>query len=312
LKVVPAIFVALSKFETQRPILVRIPTRTICGAVIALCMLSFGRAFAYSAETAAVATVDPTALVRRAVQHRLDSARNHHPLESLIRRVDERRDTTKLVVETADGDVARLVAVNGKPLSKEANEAELDRLDNLAQHPELQEKRRKSEQKDRERMTHLLSLLPEAFLYNFEGMVPCPSGPCYRLSFAPNPKFTPPDLEANIFRGVAGEVWIDQAQERLTRLDAHFIAEVDFGFGILGRLNKGGTALLEQSDIGDNDWELTDLKIHVNGKALLVKSFSYQVNEEASHFSPVAPGLHYRDAISLLKKSGTLEATSTP
>ena len=79
-------------------------------------------------------------------------------------------------------------------------------------------------------------------------------------------------MEANIFRGLAGELWIDQAQERLTRLDAHVIANVDFGWGILGKLDKGGTIQLEQSDIGNHDWELTTLKLNLKGKALMLKS----------------------------------------
>lgn len=267
-------------------------------------------AASYSAQPAA--PVDATALVRRAVQHRLDAAKNHQPLEYQIRRTDERHDTTKLILETSDGDVARLIAVNGKPLSKDAEQAEIDRLNTLAEHPELQEKRRKSEQKDADRITHLLSLLPSAFLYKYEGLVPCASGQCYRLSFTPNPAFTPPDLEANIFRGIAGEVWVDQAQERLVRLDGHFIADVDFGFGILGKLNKGGTVFLEQSNIGDNDWELTALRIHVNGKALMVRPFSYQINEVASRFTPVGRSLHYRDAISLLKQYEPGSTSYTP
>jgi hypothetical protein len=41
----------------------------------------------------------------------------------------------------------------------------------------------------------------------------------------------------------------------------------------------------------------------VTGKALMVKPLSYQINEEASRFTPVAPGLRYRDAIQLLKQS---------
>jgi hypothetical protein len=267
---------------------------------IALVLLSLSHSL--TAQNAPAVAVDPTALVRRAVQHRLDAAKNHQPLEYLLRRVDERRDTTKLIIETQEGNVARLVAANSKPLSADADKAELDRLNTLSDHPELQEHRRKSEQKDSDRVTHMLSLLPDAFLYKFENMAPCSTGQCYRLSFTPNPHFTPPDLESNLFRGIAGELWVDQAQERLVRLDAHFIADVDFGFGIIGKLNKGGTVLLEQAIIGENDWELTGLKIHVTGKALLVRSFSYQVNEETSHFAPVTPGLHYRDAINLLKK----------
>lgn len=300
----------LSKSIPTRPKLVQ---RRIPATLSAILMLSLGLTRPLQAQSPPpAAAVDPAALVRRAVQYRLDAAKNHHPLEYLLRRIDERRDSTKLIIETADGNVARLVAINGKPLSPDADKAELDRLNTLSEHPELQERRRKSEQKDTDRVTHLLSQLPDAFIYKFESISPCPSGQCYRFSFVPNPHFNPPDLESNIFHGIAGEVWVDQAQERLTRLDAHFIAEVDFGFGLIGKLNKGGTVLLEQINIGDNDWELTGLDIHVSGKALLVRSFSYQVNEETSHFAPVPPSLHYRDAIALLKKYDASQTPYTP
>ncbi len=92
--------------------------------------------------------------------------------------------------------------------------------------------------------------------------------------------------------------------ERLTRLEGHFIAEVDFGFGILGKLNKGGTVLLEQTDVGGHDWELTRLTLHVTGKALMVKPLSFQINEEASGFAQVPAGLNYREAIQMLKQAG--------
>jgi hypothetical protein len=250
--------------------------------------------------------IDPTALVRRAVQNRQDAARNHRPLRYLLRKTDEQRDTTKDIIETVEGNVARLVAINGQPLSAQANRAELDRLNTLANHPEIQQHRHQREQKDADRVDRLMRLLPDAFLYRFEAMADCASGPCYHLSFSPNPRFDPPDLEASLFRGMAGEVWIDQAQARLTRLDAHFIKDVAFGWGILGKLDKGGTIRLEQADIGGKDWEATAMKLNMRGKALMVKSLSIQITQEASHFSLVPPGVDYRKAIQLLEKSGGL------
>ncbi|HEV2645730.1 MAG TPA: hypothetical protein VGU46_05125 [Acidobacteriaceae bacterium] len=250
----------------------------------------------------APAQPDPTTLVRQAVQHRLDSAKSHPLHQYLLRRIDEHRDTTKAIIETPEGDVARLILINNKPLTPEANQAELDRLTTLAQHPELQEHRSKSEQKDGAQVTHLLSLLPEALVYTYAGTTPCAASQCTRLTFQPNPHFSPPDLAANIYRGIAGELWIDQTQNQLVKIDAHFIADIDVGFGILGKLNKGGTALLEQSDIGNGDWELTHLNLQVTGKILLVHSFREHVDESLSHFSPIAPTLHYRDAITQLKQ----------
>jgi hypothetical protein len=289
-----------SKMPTPRAFLRSRPCRTriFLSALLALTLLPVA-----SAQGQSPAPVDAAALVRRAVQHRLYAGKSHRSVRYLIHRTDERHDTTKAIIETVDGGVARLVAINGKPLSAAADRAELDRLDTLAMHPELQEHRHKSEQKDAERVDRLLALLPDAFLYRFEGMTPCAAGQCYRLSFTPNPRFTPPYMEADLLRGIAGEVWIDVAQERLTRLEGHFIAEVNFGFGIIGKLNRGGSVLLEQTDVGGQDWELTRLTLHVTGKALMVKPLSFQINEEANHFTPVSPGLRYRDAIQLLKQS---------
>jgi hypothetical protein len=248
--------------------------------------------------------IDPAALVRRAVQHRLDATRTHRPLRYLLRKKDEQHDTTKDIIETAEGDVARLVALNGQPLSAQANQAELDRLNTLANHPEVQEHRHQREQKDEERADRLMRLLPDAFLYRLEGMADCAAGPCYHLSFSPNPHWDPPDLEASILRGMAGEVWIAETQERLTRLDAHFIKDVDFGWGIVGKLDQGGTIHFEQADIGGNDWEATAMKVNLKGKVLMVKSLSVQLAQEASNFSFVPPGVDYRKAIQLLQNSG--------
>jgi hypothetical protein len=252
------------------------------------------------AQAAPAAAFDATALVRRALQHRAEADARHRPVRYLLRKMEQRRDHTKQILETKDGDVARIIAIDGKPLSPEADRAELDRLANLARHPELQEHRHKNEQRDAARINHLMALLPDAFLYHLEAIAPCGASQCYRLSFTPNPRFNPPDLESDLLRGIAGEVWIDRPQERLARIDARFIADVDFGFGILGKLNKGGTVLLQQTDIGNHDWELTHLQFNLAGKALMVKSLDVQITEEASQFAPVPPNLTYRDAIQLL------------
>jgi hypothetical protein len=261
-----------------------------------------GTGGALVAQTAAPAQMDATALVRRAIQHRMDEQKNHQPMRYVLRKKDERRETVKEIVETKDGDVARLVEVDGKPLSADAERAEMERLDTLVAHRELQEHRKKAEERDEARIDHVMGMLPEAELYEMEGIVPCESGQCYRLSYRPKPGFTPPDLEADVLRGVAGEVWIDQAQERLVRLDARFIGDVNFGYGILGKLNKGGTATLRQTCVDGHNWELTGMKVDLTGKALMVKSFTVEIDEATSGYVPVAAGLGYREAIEMLKR----------
>jgi len=243
---------------------------------------------------------DPVALVRRASQNELKSAHGNHPYRYQLRKVDENKITIKQIVETRDGDVARLIAVDDKPLDADAQKAEIDRLNNLAAHPELQAHRHKKEQEDSDRADEMIRLLPDAFLYKYEAMVDGPNGPSYRLSFQPNPNFKPPDREAQVYAGMAGELWVDKAQERMVKLDAHLIADVEFGWGILGRLYKGGSILVEQADVGDHHWETTHMKLSLTGKALMIKPLSFQTTEDASHFEPVPPEMGYQNAIKML------------
>jgi len=246
--------------------------------------------------------IDATALVRRAIQHRLDERKNRPLMRYVLRKKDERRETVKEIIETKDGDVARLVEVDGKPLSAEAEQAEMKRLDTLAAHAEMQEHRKRSEERDEARIDHVMGMLPDAEVYEMEGIEPCGAGQCYRLSYKPKPGFEPPDVEADVLRGVAGEVWIDEAQERLVRLDARFIGEVDFGFGILGKLNKGGMVTLRQTCVDGHTWELTEMKVDLTGKALMVKPFKVEIDQVMSGYAAVAPGLGYREAIEMLKR----------
>jgi len=272
--------------------------------VLGSCVL-VGRA---AGQATAAVPVSPVALVRRAVQLRLEEEKSHRPVRYVLRKTDGDHETTKEIIETKDGDVARLISINGQPLTAEQERTEMNRLDTLAAHPEMEERRRRSEQKDAARIDQLVGMLPDSEIYTLEGMVSCGANQCYRLSFTPNPNFETPNIEAEVLRGFAGEVWIEQTQQRLVRLDAHLVREVSVGFGILGRLNQGGTMELQQEFEGNaQEWQPTVLKMNLSGKALMVKTVNIRINELASDFAPVSPELGYRDAIAMLKQPVTFE-----
>ena len=274
------------------------------GAAVALVAGIFaGRA---AAQATASVSVNPVALVRRAVQLRLEEEKSHRPVRYVLRKTDGNHETTKEIIETKDGDVARLIAINGQPLTAEQEQAEMNRLDTLSRSPEMQARRHRSEQKDAARIDQLVGMLPDSEVYKLEGMVSCGARQCYRLSFTPNPNFETPNIEAEVLRGFAGEVWIEEQQQRLVRLDAHLVREVSVGFGILGRLNEGGTMVLQQEFEADaQEWQPTELKMNLSGKALMVKTVNIRINELASDFAPVPQDLGYRDAIAMLKKPNT-------
>jgi hypothetical protein len=244
--------------------------------------------------------VDPVTLVRHASWNEMHSSAAPYPVRYKLRKQDEKGITTKEIVPTKDGDVARLIARDDKPLTPEQDKAELDRLSNLLAHPEIQEHRHKREQEDSGREDEMVKLLPDAFLYTYVGITPGPNGPAHRLAFKPNPNFHPPDREAEVYHGMEGELWIDQGQERIVKLDAHLIDDVNFGWGILGKLYKGGSLSIEQQDVGHRHWEATQLKLNLTGMALMLKSLSYQTTETQTDFQPVPVNMSYQDAIHLL------------
>lgn len=267
-------------------------------SIAALLMAPLGAmAFQQNPETAS----DPTALVRRASQNELSTTSgNGQAVRYRLRKADDKGITTKEIVETKDGGVAKLIAIGDKPLTQEQAQAEADRLQRLLNDPSIQEHRQKREKEDSDRANKMIRLLPDAFVYTNAGIVEGPSGPCYRLTFRPNPHFDPPDREAQVYHGMAGELWIDKSQERMVKLDAHLIDDVDFGWGILGRLYKGGSLLVEQADVGNHHWETTHLKLNLTGKALMFKSLRFITTEDASDFHPIAQ-IDYRAAVKLLQ-----------
>jgi len=277
--------------------------------LLILCLCAGGSAWAQMTEQQVEA--DPKALVRDASYNELNS-RDKHPYRYTLHKIDDGKITTKEIVETKDGDVARLIATGDHPLSGDAEQAEIDRLNNLLAHPEIQEHRHKKEQEDSTRANEMIRLLPDAFIYRFDGMVEGPNGPCFRLSFKPNPNFTPPDREAEVYHGMMGELWIDQREQRMVRLDAHLIADVNFGWGILGKLYKGGSILVEQKDVGEGHWETTHMKLNLHGKALMIKTLDYETTEDASNFEPVQPQMGYQEAVHmLLNNNGQAQAGQT-
>lgn len=212
-----------------------------------------------------------------------------HPFRYLYRKEEDGKSTLKEVLETRDGTVARLLERDGKPLSADDTQAELARLSKLGGDPDAQAKRAKRERADGDRANTMTQLLPQAFLYTYAGMISGPNGPCYRLLFAPNPNWVPPSREAEVYHGMAGELWVDAAQQRLARFQAQLVADVNFGWGVVGRLFKGGTILVEQEDVGDHHWEPTYMRLKLNGKILLVKSLNIDSAENLSDFHPITP-----------------------
>jgi len=226
-----------------------------------------------------------------------------------LSKTSPRLTSTKLLIETKDGLVARLVSINGRPLSAADNQKELNRLDGLLADPSRQKHRKQSEDDDTARAMKVLRALPKAFLYELaptDAASPASPSPLLKFDFKPNPDFSPPDLETQVLTEMSGNIWIEPALARVTRLEGHLQQDVDFGWGILGRLNKGGWIVIEQADVGQGSWRIVHFQMRMSGRVLF-KSKVFDTVEDESDFTPVTAGLGYRKAIQMLRQSDAAE-----
>ena len=249
----------------------------------------------------ALAPPQAQALVERALARELRTAQDPtHPMRYRLRKSSPRLTTAKEIVETRDGDVARLVAINDQPLSPADEQKEEARLNALLGDPSLQRHRKQSEENDTERALKVLRVLPTAFLYQFAGTGTASTGTVVKFTFRPNPQFDPPDLETGVLTAMAGEVWIDSVQERVVRLAGSLQQDKDFGWGILGQLDKGGWVEINQADVGAGEWRIVHLKLVMNGRVLWKPKNSDSV-QDYTLFAPVPATLDYRQAIQMLR-----------
>ncbi len=223
-----------------------------------------------------------------------------HPMRYQLKKTSPHWSSTKKICETKDGDVARLVEINGQPLSAADEQKEQGRLAELLIDPAKQRRRKQAEDADQARVLKVLRALPAAFVYQDVGPAEGPAGKVEKFSFKPAPGYSSPDLETQVLTQMTGEIWIDPLHLRVVRLEGHLQQDVDFGWGILGRLNKGGSIVIEQADVGGGEWRTVHFQMIMSGRVVW-KTRVFDTTEDESGYQPVPSGLGYQKAIELLR-----------
>jgi hypothetical protein len=241
-------------------------------------------------------------LVRSVVQNELKQASDTSKHFAFKQRTEKPKGTvTKQMVDTPQGVIGRVISINGQPLSPEDRKKDDDRINRLLDPSEMRSKTK--EQKEDERRTRdMVSALPDAFIYQYDGTIPGPNGQeLVKLKFTPNPKFNPPTRETLVFQGMAGEMWVDAKHLRIAKIDGTMTKDVTIGWGIIGHLDKGGRFQVEQGEVAPGHWDTTKLALDFTGKALIFKSIRIKSTDTFSDFRPV-PNMTVAQALDFLRK----------
>jgi len=245
------------------------------------------------------ASVDPLQLVREVVYNELHDHEGHGYYRYWIERRTPKEIRLETQIETAQGPVTRLAMTNGHPVSTATQQQEEARLKHLLTSPEEQARHLRDYREDEERIGRIVGLLPEAFIFQYGGE----ENDCHKLTFRPNPKYPAHSIEARVLHSMSGTLWVDGRMKRMARLDAHVEENLDFGYGILGRLYKGGWFRIERTQVSATDWKTERLEVHITGRALMLKSFARETSEVRGGFAPVPAGMNLAQGMALMQQT---------
>jgi hypothetical protein len=293
-------FIGLSKTATTGS---RIPASLLIGAALLIipCISAF------SQSTSSEKEVSANELLRKTVDSELKAQSNDHSHWMYeVTTKDPGKEQVKWIVETREGDIARLRSVNGRPITREQQQEEDQRIESLLHRPSERKKQQRAQQEDARQTENLFKMLPDAFNAKFgehkNGLV--------EILIQPNPNFHPSSHEAEVFHTMGGRIWIDEKQNRLAEIEGHLIHPVKFYGGLLGHLDEGGTFHVKQSEVGPGYWEVTLLHVDMRGKALFFKTISVQQNEVRTNFQRVPDNMTLAQSADELQKQCTAQTTA--
>jgi hypothetical protein len=240
-------------------------------------------------------------LVKDVVYNELQERRSVSLWQYRVEKTVVNQTLVQQQVETRSGPVFRVLARQGRPLDEAGRKKETDRLNSLLRSPGDQARMKQDYEAEEQRVQRLIGAMPDAFLYTYDGMAEGNA----KLSFRPNPAYNPQTYEARVFHALAGEVWIQPQQKRLVKIDGHIDSQIDFGWGILGRIEKGGTFQIGREAVAPNRWKTNMLNVHVSGHIVFFKTIGKDQREVRSAYQPVPQDCSVADAVKILDASLT-------
>jgi hypothetical protein len=199
-------------------------------------------------------------------------------------RRQERSSRTKghlweeIVVEIPAGRMRRLVSVDGHPLTGSQKAAEDQRIQALVQHPDELTRDNEGRKEDEGKTNNILQIMPRAFLFTAAGE----ENGCIRVLFKPNPSYQEQSYQERVLHAASGTILIHPGDARLCRLDAHLDHQVEFGYGLLGRVSTDSGFRMQREQVETDQWKTTRIHVHVDGNIFMMKTVSRQ--EDSVHF----------------------------
>jgi hypothetical protein len=195
----------------------------------------------------------------------------------------------------------------GRPLTAEERQKDEERMRRQVNDAEERARILKRNKEDDDKVVKMMRAIPKAFIFTYKGE----ENGVVELSFVPNSHYEPPTMEQKIFRSLNGTIYIDRAQNRLAAVEGTLFEDVNFGWGILGRLYKGGSFKVIQKDLGEGHWEVASEEVNMTGRAVLFKTITRKQKEIYTDFRKMPDSITLSQAYQILNNDSPVSLSSS-
>jgi uncharacterized protein YjhX (UPF0386 family) len=241
--------------------------------------------------------IEPTAndLLRQAIANeKLNGREDYYAWMDRVQK--PRGSITKLMVNTPQGILSRIVAYNDRALTPDERQQDDGRIDRLLD-PALMRDKAKKQHEDQQHIERVLFALPDAMHCEYTA-----AHDDHNLSMecSPNPGFSAPNYESQVLQGMKTTILINRQDKRIASLQGTLFKDVNFGWGVLAKLNRGGNIEITRSKVAGKHWCVTRLQLKFDGRVIVFKALKLEETETSWDYRSV-PRMTVAQALEYLR-----------
>jgi hypothetical protein len=210
---------------------------------------------------------------------------------------DDEKTKTYEEIMLAGSRYERLVAIDDKPLSPEAEAKERRRFQKAIarrqqESPDKRKERVAQYQREIDRDHALMGELTKALDFTLSGKEMLGGHEVYVLKGTPRAGYVPPNRYAKALTGMQGTLWIDAINFHWVKAEAEVVRPV-WLYGFAARIEPGTHFELEQAPIATGLWMPDHFVMEAKAKVLLL--FPHYEQDNITYFSYHKPGISPAD-----------------
>ena len=188
----------------------------------------------------------------------------------------------------------RLIAIDGKPLSRDRQEQERRKLERTITERKNESAQNRAEriakyEKNRRRDHLMMQQLTLAFNFKLTGEQRLDGYDVYVLRATPKPGYQPPNMDTQVLKGMEGRLWIDKKTYQWVKVEARVIHPVSIE-GFLAQVEPGTQFELEKMPVEDDIWLPKHYAMKASAKIFFLFGHKSQDDETYYNYRKLAPG----------------------